>query len=525
MRKIGLLGLLVSFAIGSAAVAADPPNPQAQPAGVQERVNPGMQAQTGKFVDRGGRVFNVQAYGAVVDGRKDVTASFAAAFADAEATGGCVFIPPAPHVGGVGYVVNSPRSGTVSTNGTTVTRVSGAPFVGGSAWLDLPIVINGVTYQIASVTNSNTLILTGSAATQSGVNWSMGVFSFKRPICIEGGTGGGLYGTTLITNYCANCDLFDFAQGSQGSRIQGLSLRSGGNPTQGAGIVVDFNASKDADALCQITISDMSISHFWDGIVAPRGNRNNGVYMTRINSVANLHSGMTIHGGLAYYLNQSQFLGDGLYDIDLEGGAAYWFTDVQAYHGTTGLMINRTAQVFMENLVVDTTSSDAIVVQGGSHEIGCTNCWAGGATGKTPNRGGWSVDLQSTRGFNWIGGFIRSSWLGGVHIQSGASKVSIANARISDNGHNNTSSICNGVRGACGVLVDEGASYFQILNNQIGVDDGDTAGEQLVGVAVASGASDHYQILGNLNTDPAHVSTNFIVDRGSGAHKSVANNN
>ena len=86
MRKIGLLGLLVSFAIGSAAVAADPPNPQAQPAGVQERVNPGMQAQTGKFVDRGGRVFNVQAYGAVVDGRKDVSASFAAAFADGAVT-------------------------------------------------------------------------------------------------------------------------------------------------------------------------------------------------------------------------------------------------------------------------------------------------------------------------------------------------------------------------------------------------------------------------------------------------------
>lgn len=53
--------------------------------------------------------------------------------------------------------------GYCTTSGTTVTRVLGQSFTG----LTGTIRINGVNYTISSVTNANTLVLTGSAGTQS----------------------------------------------------------------------------------------------------------------------------------------------------------------------------------------------------------------------------------------------------------------------------------------------------------------------------------------------------------------------
>ena len=64
----------------------------------------------------------------------------------------------------------SAGAGTVDTNGTAVSLDSG------SAFFDLnpgnPILINGVIYAIASITDENNLVLTTSAGVQSGVNWS-----------------------------------------------------------------------------------------------------------------------------------------------------------------------------------------------------------------------------------------------------------------------------------------------------------------------------------------------------------------
>lgn len=65
-------------------------------------------------------------------------------------------------------------AGTVSTVGTAVTWVSGTTFdsemAGGS------IVINGVTYTVASVTSGTALVLTSSAGTQTGVAYSASAF-------------------------------------------------------------------------------------------------------------------------------------------------------------------------------------------------------------------------------------------------------------------------------------------------------------------------------------------------------------
>lgn len=62
---------------------------------------------------------------------------------------------------------SSPLTGTVTTNGTAVTWVSGATFVTGSSWDGQQITINGVVYTISSVTDNHDLILTTSAGVQS----------------------------------------------------------------------------------------------------------------------------------------------------------------------------------------------------------------------------------------------------------------------------------------------------------------------------------------------------------------------
>ncbi|MBI4463164.1 MAG: hypothetical protein HY647_00535 [Acidobacteria bacterium] len=58
---------------------------------------------------------------------------------------------------------------TVSTSGTTVTRVSGPNFITGGPWNGSQIEIQGVKYTIASVTDANQLTLTSSAPTSTNV--------------------------------------------------------------------------------------------------------------------------------------------------------------------------------------------------------------------------------------------------------------------------------------------------------------------------------------------------------------------
>lgn len=62
-------------------------------------------------------------------------------------------------------------SGTVSTNGTTVTKTAGDAF--DSRWVGMSITINAVVYTVSSVTSSTVLVLTGSAGVQAGVAYSL----------------------------------------------------------------------------------------------------------------------------------------------------------------------------------------------------------------------------------------------------------------------------------------------------------------------------------------------------------------
>src|SRR5712664_309904 len=57
--------------------------------------------------------------------------------------------------------------GTVTTAGTTVTRVSGTPFNPNGQWNGLSVSINSVSYTVSSVASGDALTLTSSAGTQS----------------------------------------------------------------------------------------------------------------------------------------------------------------------------------------------------------------------------------------------------------------------------------------------------------------------------------------------------------------------
>jgi hypothetical protein len=72
------------------------------------------------------------------------------------------------------------NTGTVNTNGTTVTWASGKAFQMNGSWVGGLITINGVAYTIASVPNPYIIILTTSAGTQTGVAYSNSLFT--RPI-------------------------------------------------------------------------------------------------------------------------------------------------------------------------------------------------------------------------------------------------------------------------------------------------------------------------------------------------------
>ena len=64
-------------------------------------------------------------------------------------------------------------SGTASVSGTAVTRLTGQSF--NSLAATFPLILNGTTYKIASITNGNLLVLTASAGSNAGEPWTYGV--------------------------------------------------------------------------------------------------------------------------------------------------------------------------------------------------------------------------------------------------------------------------------------------------------------------------------------------------------------
>ena len=72
---------------------------------------------------------------------------------------------------GTYYYCTTSTSGTVNTNGTSVTLLSGQPFIN-FAGTSIPIVISGVSYTIASWNSGSSLTLSSSAGIQNGAPYS-----------------------------------------------------------------------------------------------------------------------------------------------------------------------------------------------------------------------------------------------------------------------------------------------------------------------------------------------------------------
>ena len=69
-----------------------------------------------------------------------------------------------------------------------------------------------------------------------------------------------------------------------------------------------------------------------------------------------------------------------------------------------------------------------------------------------------------------------------------------------------------------GIVFQGGVSGFQCVGNHISL--------QISGgtdIYVSTGTSDHYIILGNIR-DGSDTSTNFIIDDGTGTHKTIGDN-
>lgn len=73
---------------------------------------------------------------------------------------------------GAAYWSNGNVFAMVSTNGTTVTWVSGSTFVTGGTWSGQQVLINNVPYTVSSVASTTSLTLTTSAGVQASVNFS-----------------------------------------------------------------------------------------------------------------------------------------------------------------------------------------------------------------------------------------------------------------------------------------------------------------------------------------------------------------
>lgn len=117
-------------------------------------------------------------------------------------------------------------TGTCNTNGTTVTLTTGEA---NTTWPGNTIVINGVTYTIATIVTSTQLTLTASAGVQSGV-----AYTFSR-------TGSGVNVGYNVTSLTIADNLIGQFDGHDADQDYGIVLNNGANNIQITGN--DFNGN------------------------------------------------------------------------------------------------------------------------------------------------------------------------------------------------------------------------------------------------------------------------------------------
>ena len=143
------------------------------------------------FVAAGTKYFEISSTGTLIGSVRTISNASVLGFSNTPVqffpNGNQLFIV----AGGVGYIDNGSgpiqitignssgqvtvlaKSGTVNTTATIVDWATGNTFVTDGSWTGRAIIINAVTYTIATVTTATQLILTSTAGSQSGVAFSM----------------------------------------------------------------------------------------------------------------------------------------------------------------------------------------------------------------------------------------------------------------------------------------------------------------------------------------------------------------
>jgi hypothetical protein len=246
-RQIFALALVGAFFATLSYASASVNNPSASGSGggvSTSTANTWTATQTGPFVDNGGQVFNVKAYGAKVDGvTDDSTAVQNALNACSSAAGGMVFIPQGSTV----FHGITPKSNCiVSGAGLGATTILGGT---NSGWT---FYINSSTNPIVNAGFENMTIDLQNVANASGISLNNASNTFVNNVSFLNGAAGGwflVYGSTnststTVTNFNNSVNNVSFTNhagtleafllyNASGTNISNLNLKNVSSPGLG----------------------------------------------------------------------------------------------------------------------------------------------------------------------------------------------------------------------------------------------------------------------------------------------------
>lgn len=236
---------------------------------------------------------------------------------------------------------------------------------------------------------------------------------------------------------------------------------------------------------------------------------------TRGSSDARVEYGLRIHSADAVYFTNVHILGGALADVLIDPAAGPL---PQGNYQVSGL---RFANCWLDQ--PGTSAMAGMLIQGqtttmpyGLFTIDGTMFWGGGGAANQAQVAGRGliVNSASLKGLVLSDSTIWGFASHGVHILAG-SNVLLTGNQISNNK--------SAPAWAAGIMVQAGVSDFQILNNTVGPNLVTATTQHSAGIAVASGASDRYSIVGNvvLNVAPGGVA---IADYGTGTKKLISAN-
>lgn len=379
--------------------------------------------------------------------------------------------------------------------------------------IDCGAVGNGTTNDTSSIQSCiNTAENTGQ-----GVYLPVGTYKITQALTISSGNMllyGSNAGTTKIVQYTTADNVFTIANG--GAPVNRVTLRH---------LHLEYSApgASGATVYCEdcwrtrfahLIFGSPGTPHlFSTGIWAVGGNQ---VFVE--DSAFNLTAsqGMYFTGTGDVYLSNLE-INDYASDTNTTGvvfdsgvGGIY-ATNVNVTSGETGFLFENTQSSrippkfgFFVNCLADTLNGEGWDFES-ADSMRLTNSWA--ATGT------YGIILHNVNGISITDSRIYNNSEAGIWIQSGAANVSIKDSTISGN-----SRLSPGAYP--GVLVAAGVGQFQILDNEVGEADGFGA-TQSYGIAIGSGASDNFMIVGN---DLQNNASGPLANAGTGRDVVIANN-